>query len=623
MANSPIATPAATPGSQATADQQAADALAVAPAVQAERVAMLLRFTPLPVMAGAVLASLQVWVLWGFVPAAHLGLWLAAKWALALARLAQLHLARRQTAHAPRLGAVFMALLLADGLCWGLFGVVLHPPGMPEMSALIMASVLGAVGAASIFTLGSDFRANVLFSCALLLPGLAMNLARNTPESLMGAAGLGFFLVMLLIEARRIEFTVVEALQLRFSAARSAAQRQEALQVAEHASRSKSSLIATISHEVRTPLNGILGMSQMLLRTPLAAQQRECMGVLQRSGQHLLAMVNDVLDFAKSDAGKLALRPETFELRRNLHDVLDLFSSAASAKGLALQSHGLADLPAWAVGDPARLKQVLHNLIGNAVKFTSHGHVQVGFQWLAHGRDATLWVQVVDTGDGIAAEELPQLFAPFHQARENRRHNAGTGLGLAIARQLALAMEGDIVCESTLGAGSTFTFTCTLQPALAPHDDDAELLSEAPLQGQILVVDDNPVNLIVATAMLESMGLSCATADNGEAALRTMYGHDFDLVLMDVEMPLLNGIDATRRWREHERSVGTRQRLPIVALTANAMVADRERVLAAGMDGCMVKPILRTELHAQVAALLQARRGEAARAVRQQAALNA
>jgi CheY-like chemotaxis protein len=363
-----------------------------------------------------------------------------------------------------------------------------------------------------------------------------------------------------------------------------------------------------------------MGLAELTLGTRLDPQQRGYMETLYKSGENLLAIINDILDFSKIEAGKFELQSTEFDLRTTVSEVMQLFSARANGKGLELKLDVEAGVPATLRGDAGRLRQVLGNLIGNAVKFTGQGTITLR---IGSGRpplsaatapspaesapDAALahiWFAVSDTGPGIRDDDRARLFQPFEQGSEAApgQRLGGTGLGLAISKHLVELMGGRIGVDSVPGQGTTFCFTivASVVSALAgvapPGTRAADAVAR--LSGRVLLVEDNLVNREVALAMLRSLGLEAATAMNGVEALGALADSRFDAVLMDCLMPEMDGFEATRRIRSSE---GNRARTPIIALTANAVEGDREACLAAGMDDYLSKPFRKADLHQKLA----------------------
>lgn len=365
------------------------------------------------------------------------------------------------------------------------------------------------------------------------------------------------------------------------------------------ASRAKEQFLANMSHELRTPLSGLLGGLELMRDLGPGEQQRHMLDVASRSGEALLAVINDVLDHSKIEAGKLMLASQSFRVDELLAEVVALFAASAARKGLVLG--GDCDPRAaacWVEGDPMRLRQVLLNLVGNALKFTDRGHVSVR---LRITDDASAQVglrfEVEDSGIGIDPAAQRQLFEAFVQAdSSDRRLRGGTGLGLAISRRLVQLMGGEIEVQSEPGRGSTFGFGLSL-PRAWPQSAGFEALPEQlpALAGSVLLVEDNPVVCLVASAMLQQCGLQVAECHDGAEAVEALRQAPVDLVLMDCQMPVLDGFAATTQIRAHEAAKGSR-RTPIVALTANALEGDAERCRAAGMDGYVTKPFSQEDL---------------------------
>ena len=383
-------------------------------------------------------------------------------------------------------------------------------------------------------------------------------------------------------------------------------QHTRAKEALNRANQAKSEFLANMSHEIRTPMNGILGVANLLLKGHLGAAERDYVELIRNSGEGLLEIIDDILDFSKIEAGKIALETVDFSLPRLLEGVRALLDPRAQNKGIELRIATAPDLPEGLRGDPTRLRQVLINLVSNAIKFTERGGVEVFVEALPEGpgrseSERPLRFSVRDTGIGIPVEAQEGLFKPFTQAdTSTTRRYGGTGLGLTISHRIVQLLGGTIMVESKPGEGSIFSFVLPLQafdlPAEESVDPAATELSVTSSTGKtprLLVVEDEPINRLVVVRLLEDLGLKVHAVPTGHEALAILAEEPFDLVLMDCQMPELDGYETTARIRHQERD---ESRLPIIAMTAHALPGDREKCLAAGMDDYISKPFREQDL---------------------------
>ncbi|MCJ8190768.1 PAS domain-containing hybrid sensor histidine kinase/response regulator [Sphingomicrobium aestuariivivum] len=381
---------------------------------------------------------------------------------------------------------------------------------------------------------------------------------------------------------------------------------KKALHAAKHAAAAKSHFLANMSHEIRTPMNGVLGFTELLLAEPLTEKQHRHVQLIHDSGTSMLQLLNDILDISKIEAGRLELLHEPVDLRAKIHACVDIMRAAAEAKGLELEVDCDPAIPDFMEGDRLRVRQILLNLLGNAVKFTEKGSIRVAARRCGGDDGPRVEIAVIDSGIGIPEGKQKQIFDTFDQgASTTARDFGGSGLGLAISRRLADAMGGRLKVESAQGEGSTFTIDLPLVERASPHGVTPMRAARDEQFGdaRLLVVEDNEVNQMLATAMCEQLGVACDLAADGLEAVDAIEqaareGRPYGLVLMDLQMPHLGGIDATKRLRRLGHGA---ESLPIIALTANAFAEDVEECLAAGMQAHLTKPVKLEQLQAMIA----------------------
>jgi signal transduction histidine kinase/ActR/RegA family two-component response regulator len=549
-------------------------------------------------IAVAVIALLYAMASWNVIDRTWIVGWLLAVNVVGFGRVALYLLWNRRASMAVS-DAVWARVCVAAGLlsgaCWGFAATALFPAGHPELY-LIVCLILIGMPAGALSSFAPWFPAYAAYVLASVWPFAISNFLAQDGHSWLGGVGAVVFGGFLLREAwatsaalRRNVVQRIEMEALSHSLA-------EARDAAEAASRAKSTFLANISHELRTPLTAVIGMNDLIVRNEEPAQAQRYATIAAQSARSLLNLINGVLDLSRIEAGRLELQAEPVRPRALAGEVEAMFRPEADRKGIALH-FAIADaIPALVRTDPLRLRQVLVNLVGNALKFTEVGSVTVSADARMQPDGRTfLRVEVRDTGIGISPSGQGRLFRPFSQVhdRGDRRYG-GSGLGLGISREIVTAMGGEIGLQSAPGQGSVFWFELPIEAlpdavvhaGKAPTTDLRVAARSRPMH--VLVVDDNPVNLMLASRLLTTLGCRLANAASGSEALEQLEAARFDLVFMDSQMPGMDGITATRLWREREQASGSH--VPIVALTASAMDGDREKFLAAGMDDYVSKP---------------------------------
>ncbi|HEX7760871.1 MAG TPA: ATP-binding protein [Caulobacteraceae bacterium] len=510
----------------------------------------------------------------------------------------------------------------------------LRPSRIALAAPLVLSTVTGSLyaassaafwltgsGAARIFAI-SQLSTSLLYVLLQYYSKPRMFLIAAAPYLAAGAIGAGNVVSMVILAHRPWQsVTVVMSLVLfyyffrvarvQLAASRHAlrAARAEAQLrgvAAEAANSAKSSFLAIMSHEIRTPLNGVLGMAQAMAADHLAPVQRERLAVVRQSGEALLAILNDVLDLSKIEAGRFELEAIAFDLGDLARGAHSAFTALANKKGLSFALTIEPDAQGAYVGDPTRLRQILYNLISNALKFTDRGEVRV----TVRRQGGTLTITVADTGVGIAEEHLATLFDRFVQAdASTTRKYGGTGLGLAICRELAALMGGEIRADSRPGEGATFLVSLPLQrcggAAVSAEPDPVAEGVQARPHIRVLAAEDNSVNQLVLKTLLHQIGVEPTVVENGAQAVAAWREGRWDVILMDMQMPVMDGLEATRRIRDGEVAAG-RPRTPIIALTANAMAHQIQQCVAAGMDGHVAKPLEAAKLFEALEAALEA-----------------
>ena len=518
-------------------------------------------------------------------------------------------------------GRYYLLAILLTAFGWGMSGYFLFPADSTHQ--LVLGFVLAGIASGGVSVMTPVLKLYLLYLLLVIFP-ITVHLFMMGGDFTILAITTVFYMLIMAAIGGRINNSVLKSLEVRFhneslikfmSQARNESEDlneelsteieqrkrvekelQKAKEVAEAASKTKSEFLANMSHEIRTPMNGILGTLQLLQGSELTASQREYVGIAYNSGESLLSLLNDILDFSKIEAGKLKLEYIPFDLKSLTRELTVLLQQRAEEREVELAVEFDNDIPPVIKGDSVRIRQILTNLMTNAIKFTEKGKVTVKAIMLEKAeKTVRIRLEINDTGIGIAEETQRKLFNSFTQADgSTTRKYGGTGLGLAIVRQLVTLMRGRLGVDSEEGKGSCFwaeiTFEISdvneIENPQQPVVERVELL-----EGKVLLVEDNPVNQIIAKKMLEKVGLEYEAVDNGEKAVKRLkQPHEFKLVLMDCQMPVMDGYAATQALREHEEDTET-EHLPVIAMTANAMEGDKDKCLASGMDDYISKPV--------------------------------
>jgi len=520
-------------------------------------------------------------------------LWIAMKLLVAVPRVVQGQIFRRRgfPGGSGWRQATYWLLAL-DGAVWGIAGLWLM--GSDINTASLVTASLCCVACVATFGLQVSKVATGAYVVPIVVPMVIGMLVRADPFGIYGAIGLSMFLAQLLITASRSDAKLSEVFLLRIHSARISAEKVQALELVQRQSSVKSQFLGTVSHELRTPIHGMLGVARLVHVETTDPLVKKRMELVEASGTHLLGLVTDLLDISRIESGQMRIQRIAFDLSSEVERVADIYAVRAAEKGLAFTMDSHLTGSTWVIGDPVRTRQVLHNLLGNAMKFTHKGWVHLMVR--PGALPGQIHFEVRDTGVGISEEDQKVVFNAFRQVgsqAESRRH--GTGLGLTIAHEIAHLLGGDITLKSKPGFGSIFDFSAqfeaTVEPSAHPTRQDDLARGDVEVCARILLVEDNDVNALIAGSMLANQGHQVErVADGAEAVRRALREIDRpDLILMDCVMPSMDGFEATRSIRAQEAAMGLR-RVPIIALSALIDEDTGRNSIEAGMDDALGKP---------------------------------
>ncbi len=592
-------------------------------AVYEKQVGMIYQSLPVSLITTAIVVCLLLVFLHGAIPSPVLTLWTTLMGVVICARFATagfyFYIKKQGRVNAVLFEILFLVGVALAASCWGSAGIWLYKFADPGSRFLIIVVLVG-MAAGSIGLLSYRFLAFLLFITFILFPLMVgVNLAGETQRVSISLAIITYYF-FLLASARRFSNNTKEMFSLQEEAVSREARLQRAKEEAERSSRAKSEFLANISHEIRTPMNSIIGLNRILaMESHLTPKQLYYLQTIQNSADSLLALLNDVLDLAKVEAGQLELDMHPFVLQNVVEEAVHTVEAMADEKSLDLSCHVDSDAPTLVRGDSLRLRQVLLNLLSNAVKFTENGRVDLRVITEDPGRGAFTF-QIEDTGIGIASDVIDKIFGNFSQADSSvTRKYGGSGMGLAICRKLVSLMGGEVEVRSVLGKGTIFQIHLVLPPVWEEEiagRKEADSEKAGRVTGlEILLVEDNKVNRDVARLFLQHDQHKITEAFNGFHALQLLAEKEFDIVLMDIQMPVMDGLETAEIIRSFERGESTEstdlpsglgarfagKHLPIIALTAHALKGDKNQCLESGMDAYLSKPLQPEQLAAVLA----------------------